>query len=291
MNTDFKSIINLLQDNIKFFFKCTLIAAFIGFIYLLFITPKYDVSVIVSENDEEARVGLDSGGIVSSLVGGSSKKRQFINEFNETIFSLDVTKRLDEDKDLLFTIFKDFYNEETASYNQIVNLDSILKKVKFWFYGVNYQLIPNHFLLRDYLQGNISVVYDEYSGLITVSSLSSQPFLAQEIIRDLLKETDNAFKELDRSETDAKIEYLYSEISKNKEINQIAAISNILQNELLKKSLINSRADYKFKTVRGLEMSEYPVYPNFMFILMLFIFFGLFGSIAYKLFLFVLKDF
>ena len=65
---------------------------------------------------------------------------------------------------------------------------------------------------------------------------------------------------------------------------------NILQNELLKKSLIDSGAYYKFKTVRGFEMSEYPVYPNFMFILLLFGFFGFFGSLAYKILIFVVKS-
>ena len=51
---------------------------------------------------------------------------------------------------------------------------------------------------------------------------------------------------------------------------------------MLKKSLIDSRADYKFRTVRGFEMSEYPVYPNFTFIILLFGAFGFFslGSIG-----------
>ena len=57
-----------------------------------------------------------------------------------------------------------------------------------------------------------------------------------------------------------------------------------------KKSLIDSGANYKFKTVRDFEMSEYPVYPNFMFILLLFASFGFFGSLAYKLLLFIIRS-
>ena len=145
-------------------------------------------------------------------------------------------------------------------------------------------------MLRDYLKGTVSISMDEFSELITVSALTTNPVFTKEMISNLLKETDNAFKFSDKSETNAKITYLSSELSENREVNQIAAISNILQKELLKKSLIDSGANYKFKTVRGFEMSEYPVYPNFTFILILFSFFGFFGSLAYKILIFVVKS-
>ena len=290
MKTDYKLLIGYLRENIRFFVLCTLIAAFIGFIYLLLEEPKYDVNIIITENLEEERVGLDSGGLLGNLMGGGLEKN-FFDEFQETIFSLDVINRLDEKEDLLFIIFKDHYDKENNSYKQIIDTSSRLKKIKFWFYGIDYKSVPNTFMLRDHLKGLISLDYNEFSGLITISSLTSQPYIVQKIIKDLLKETDNSLKELDRAETNTKIEYLYSEIAESKEVNQIAAISNILQNELLKKSLIDSRADYKFKTIRGLEMSEYPIYPDFMFTFLLFVFFGFFVSVAYKLFLFILKDF
>jgi len=288
MEIDYKLLIEYIRKSIKFIFISTLITTSLGFLKVINETPKYDVSVVIA-NIEDEGAGMGSSSLVASLVGGSTKKA-FIFEFDETIFSLDVAKRLDEKENLLFKIFEELYDEKTQSYTEIVNLDAILKKIKFWFYGIDYKSVPNHFMLRDYLKGSVSVRYDDFSGLITISSLTSNPEVTQEMIKFLLRETDNSFKNNDKSNTNAKIDYLYVELSKAKEVKQIAAISELLGSELLKKSLIDSRADYKFRTVRGFEMSEYPVYPNFAFIILLFGAFGFFGSLAYKLLLFIVKS-
>ena len=287
MNIDYKLLIDDLKKNLRFIFITTLLTTLLGLIYLIFETPKYEVSTIISANEDDNKVSFESGGL-ATLVGAGQKKT-FIYEFNETIFSLNVVEELNQKENLIFKVFEHLYDYETDSYNQVINLDSVLKKIKFWFYGVNYKAVPNLFMLRDYIKGSVSINFNEFSGLITVSSLTSNPLETRKMINSLLKETDDAFKDIDKFETNAKIDYLYSELSKNKEVNQVAAISNILQNELLKKSLIDSGANYKFKTVRDFEMSEYPVYPNFMFLLLLFTSFGFFGSMAYKLLLFIVK--
>ena len=90
--------------------------------------------------------------MVASLGGGSTRKA-FIFEFEETIFSLDVAKRLDEKENLLFKVFEAFYDEKTQSYTEIDNLDARLKKIKFWLYGIEYKAAPNHYMLRAYLEG------------------------------------------------------------------------------------------------------------------------------------------
>ncbi len=289
MNIDYKLLIEHLKNSFRFIFITTLLTASLGLVYLIFDTPKYEVSVIIAANETDNQVGFTEQGGLATLIGGK-KTNTFIYELNETIFSLNVIKRLDEKDNTLFKIFEYFYDEETKSYSQIINVDSILKKIKFWFYGINYQSTPNLFMLRDYMRGQVSISMDEFSEFITISSLTTNPEFTEGMIKTLLVETDNAFKHADKSETTAKITYLYSELSKNSEVNQTAAISNILQKELLKKSLIDSGANYKFKTVRGFEKSEYPVYPNFTFILLLFSFFGFFGSLAYKMLLFVVKS-
>jgi len=289
MNIDYRLLIEHLKNSIRFIFITTFLTASLGFVYLIFDTPKYEVSVIIAANETDNTVGFTEQGGLATLIG-AKKSNTFIYELNETIFSLNVIKRLDERDNTLFKIFEYFYDEETNSYSQIINIDSILKKMKFWFYGINYKSSPNLFMLRDYLRGQVSIAMDEFSEFITVSSLTTNPEFTERMIKTLLIETDNAFKFADKSETNAKITYLYSELSKSSELNQTAAISNILQKELLKKSLIDSGDNYKFKTVRGFEKSEYPVYPNFTFILLLFSFFGFFGSLAYKILTFVIKS-
>ena len=168
MKIDHKLLIAHLSESLKFILTSTLLATLIGFVYVINETPKYKVSTIITANMDDDKVGLGSNAIVASLAGQSAKK-PFIYEFERTIFSLDVTKRLDENENLLFKIFKDFYDEETKAYTPINNMDSRLKKIKFWFYGIDYKSVPNYFMLRDYIQGSVNVVFNDFSGMIDIS--------------------------------------------------------------------------------------------------------------------------
>ena len=138
MKIDHKLLIAYLSKSLRFILISTLLTTLIGLVYVINETPRHEVSIIIAPNMDDDKVGLGANGIVASLVGAGAQK-PFIFEFERTIFSLDVAKRLDENENLLFKIFKDFYDEETKSYAQINNLDSRLKKIKFWFYGIDYK--------------------------------------------------------------------------------------------------------------------------------------------------------
>ena len=90
MNIDYKKLIDYLKENLKFILITTLLTSLLGLFYLIFETPKYDVSTIISANEDDNKVNFDSGGL-ATLVGAGQKKT-FIYEFNETIFSLDVVE-------------------------------------------------------------------------------------------------------------------------------------------------------------------------------------------------------
>ena len=89
-----------------------------------------------------------------------------------------------------------------------------------------------------------------------------------------LKETDNYFKTKEKNQINERINFLSSELSSTSSISQRDAISRILQNQLLKKSLVGTNELYKIKIIRDIEISEYPVQPNVLFILALFSIFG-----------------
>ena len=109
------------------------------------------------------------------------------------------------------------------------------------------------------------------------------------MIRELIEETDNFFKKSERNQINERIEFLTSELKSIDSIAQRDAISEILQNQLLKKSLINTKELYKILIVRDIEVSEYPVTPNIMFILFLFLSMGLFLSVGYHSYQFVIQ--
>ena len=124
MNIDYRLLIEHIKNNIRFIFIITFFTTSLGFIYLLLETPKYEVSTIISANENDNAVGFESGGLATLV--GAGKKNTFIYEFNETIFSLNVAERLDEKDNLLYKVFEGLYDEDTNSYSQIINLDSVL---------------------------------------------------------------------------------------------------------------------------------------------------------------------
>ena len=290
MEVEFKALWSYYKKKWKFLMISSLFMALIGFMYILYQTPKHDVSVILKANEDSQQSILGGSGVISSLVGGSNATKVFSHSFKETFYSLEATKNLENKKNYIFRIYGDLYDESEGDYREIYNLDSILKKIKFWFIGISYQYKPNIYMLNDYIKATISVKYVSVTNFLVVSSLSSNPSFSKEVIETMLIETDNLFKSRDKYELDAKISYLYDELDKSKEVEQINSVSRLLQTELLKRSLIDSGATYRFKIIRDFEISEYPTYPNFSFLFLLFTFFGFFGSLAYQTYIFIFKS-
>ena len=144
--------------------------------------------------------------------------------------------------------------------------------------------------VNQFIKDNIKTQWGLESDFITVSSLTSNPELIQSIVQGLLLSTDESFKKRDKISIDAKIEYLYSELKRNQDVAITSSIATLLQSQLLQRSLIDSSgASYKFKAVRGFETSEYPVYPNFTFLMLLFSVFGLIISLGYKTYYFIFR--
>ena len=288
MTGDYVPLFNYYSKSWKFILISTLLLGSIGFIYVVNETPKYNVSIILTANEEDQQSSMNSG-LINTLVGGNSRDKFFIHEFRETLYSYDAMQALNSKENTLFKYFGSLYDQEKQNYEEIINLKVILQKIKFKFYGIDYEYRPNLYMLNAFIKGSISIEYVPVSNFIIVSWLTGDPKLAQSTVEALLTETDELFKARDKFELDAKIEYLYGELKKNQDVIQINSVSRILQSQLLKKSLVDSGGRYKFKTVRDFETSEYPVYPNFMFIILLFASFGLFGSLAYKTYYFVFK--
>ena len=288
MTREYGPLFNYYSKSWRFILISTLLLATIGFIYVVNETPKYNVSIILTANEEDQQSSMNSG-LINTLVGGNSRDKFFIHEFRETLYSYDAMQALNNKENTLFKYFGSLYDQEKQNYEEIINLKVIFQKIKFKFYGIDYEYRPNLYVLNAFIEGSISIEYVPASNFIIVSWLTSDPKLAQSTIEALLTETDELFKERDKFELDAKIEYLYGELKKNQDVVQINSVSRILQSQLLKKSLVDSGGRYKFKTVRDFETSEYPVYPNFMFIILLFASFGLFGSLAYKTYYFIFK--
>ena len=283
-------LLNYYKKSWKFILISTFIITFVGFIYAITETPEYEVSTIVTANrdgDQSAPIGK---GIVKQVFGGIDSDYSFYSTFKETFYSIDATEALNNKENTLFKIYGSLYDEKNNNYKEIVNLRNKLKKIKWRFYGIDFEERPNIYMLNNFIRGNLKLEYSERNLFIDISSLTCDPKMMQSLMEGLLQASDQLFKSRDKVAVDAKIEYLYAELKRNQDVAITSSIATLLQSQLLQRALIDSSgASYKFKEVRGFETSEYPVYPNFTFLIALFSAFGLIISLGYKTYYFVFR--
>ena len=287
---DYKLLLNYYLKSWKFILISTLMLTFIGFFNAITETPLYEVSIVVAPNEEGESTMAGSGlSSVQQVLGvGKTGQSSFVI-FRETFYSIDATEALNNRENTLFKIYGHLYDEKDNNYKEIVDLKTTLQKIKWRFYGIDFEKRPNVYMLNRFIKGSIKTEMGFDTDFVTISSLTGNPELIQSIIQSLLLTTDESFKKRDKISIDAKIEYLYGELKKTQDNVLINSVTRILQSQLLKRSLIDSGARYKFKIVRGFETSEYPVYPNFMFLIVLFSAFGFFIALAYKTYYFIFR--
>lgn len=271
-----------IQANQKKIFISVGIFFSLGFIYLLFEDPKYDVSVIVNQtNDQNYSQNTGGSALISLALGKESSASKFYYDFKEALYSKEVTKLYDEKHEGMKIFFGGLYDEKTNSFKPIRNLGSLLKSLKLFFLGVDYDSRPNLFTLNDYIKSTVSVSYDKFADSISVYSSTSNPKVVGKLIQDLIIETDNYFKRQERDTIQAKISFLINELNSSQSISQRDAISQILKSQVLAQALVNTDNFYKLKIVRGIETSQFPTSPSLLFTLLLFSVFGLLSSIGF----------
>jgi len=190
---------------------------------------------------------------------------------------MEVTEALNRDNELL----KKYYEtDESGKYLPVWNLNTILKSIKFGFLGVDYKPIPNNYMLNEHFRGIIGLTYDDAADVIYVQSFSSNPTESSSLIMSLLKQADNYYKFVEKENIEQRINFLAKEISNTVSISQKEALGSILENELLKKTLINTNSLYKIKVIRSIETSEYPVTPNVLFNIAIITLLGFFSIIS-----------
>lgn len=262
-----------------------------GFFFVLNETPKYSINIAVNQNNEESQ-GINPGKIVSLALGqGSSNASKFYYDLTEAFYSLEVTSSYNKKHQGVKKFFAGFYDEKTKEYSQIWNTANRIKYLKFLILGIDYNPIPNEYLLNNFIKGSVSITYDEFADLIYITSMTDSPDQIKQLIIDLIKETDNYFKTKEKNQIDERINFLANELNSTSSISQRDAISRILQNQFLKKSLVGTNDLYKIKIVRDIEISEYPVQPNVSFLLFLFGMFGFFVMVAYHTLFFLKNEF
>ena len=289
MPNPFFKFYQYLKDSYKSIALTCLAFIFLGILYVFNASPQYLVSVAIDQKTD-AQGELGSNSLLSALGGGAQNGSKFYYEIKEVMYSMDVTERFEENHGGLNDYFGSLFDESSQTYKPLWNLNTILKKIKFFFLGVSYDPIPNLHFLNQVIRGTINIRFDDFAELIYISSYTSSPALTSKLINGAILETDASMKSSEKFELEERINFLIQELGLTSTIEQREALSKILENQLLKKSLINSDALYKIMIVRDIEVSEYPVKPSLSFIMALFLILGLLTGIGSHAIKFIRKE-
>ena len=277
-----------IQSKIKNIFRLSLLFSLLGFLYILFANPKYDVDIIVSKLDQDNLAQSGSGSsLISLALSQAGDGPKFYHDFQDNFYSLEVTEIYDQKFNGMQKHFGSLYNPDKNEYRSVWGIDPFLKSLKYFILGVDYSSAPDIRALNDQIKAMISVNYDKYADNIIISSTTENPDFTKIMISELLIATDENFKNQERSSLDNMIIYLNGELSVAQAISQRDAISQILKSQLLKQALVNSDSLYKVKVVREVETSRYPTSPNIFFTLILFSIVGFFISLARHTIIFI----
>jgi hypothetical protein len=290
MNKTFLNYLNFLKSKIIVIFSGFLLFFFLGIFHVLDQSPQYYVNIALKEKQTDQQ-SVKSSSIVSLALGvGDTSVSKFYFDLHQAIFSLEVTNKYIENFDGLKNFYKAYFNNEDQSYNPVWNLNTRIQALKFYLMGVDFSPTPNKYMLNSLIRGTISLRYDEFAEILYVESYTESPEEIKALILALLNEADEMFKRNNKDQLNEKIDFISTEIVSTSSKAQKDALVSILQNQLLNKALMESTQFYRLDVVRGLEVSEYPVKPNILFLVSLFSAFGLLMMISFFSFKFFVKE-
>lgn len=290
MNKTFLNYLNFLKSKIIVISSGFLLFFFLGIFYVLDQSPQYYVNIALKEKQTDQQ-SVKSSSLVSFALGvGDTSVSKFYFDLHQAIFSLEVTNEYIKNYDGLKNFYKAYFNSEDQSYNPVWNLNTRIQALKFYLMGVDFSPIPNKYMLNSLIKGTISLRYDEFAEILYVESYTESPEEIKALILALLNEADQMFKRNNKDQLNEKIDFISNEIVSTSSKAQKDALVSILQNKLLNKALMESTQFYRLEVVRGLEISEYPVKPNILFLVSLFSAFGLLMMISFFSFKFFIKE-
>lgn len=270
-------------------FLALIISFLFGLYYTYTLTPKYLTSIIITENSDEK--GLENQSLVSFALGQNMNVSKFFYQLQEVMLSLKATEYLNENNIMLRDFFADQYQADSDTFLPIWNFNNYLQAIKFKFLRIDYDPVPDIYLLNEILKSEIIFLYDDYSELIEIQIIANNFKRSEKVLASLISITDNIYKTTDQESITQRIQFIESEIRETTSLSRREALTRILENELLKLTLINTNSEYKIKVITEIASSKYPVSPNLLFNAILFIMFGLFSSLAYHALIFIKRNF
>ncbi len=246
----------------------------LGTIYSLSLQDKYTSEAVLAgaSNMTESSLG-SSYSSLASLAGinipGSSNS---LEEAIETMKSFDFFKTsvlphiflpdlfaVDswDKKNNLITYNESIYNSTLRQWSDVTKVPSA-QAAFFKFY--------NEFL---------TISYDRSTGFLTLSAEHNSPHIAYLFVQTIFRGINESLREQERDKADKSLEYVKSIFAETSNYEIRLALTNLIESQTQKLMLIESNADYVFKSLQNPYIPENKSSPKRTIIFLVSIFIGI----------------
>lgn len=241
-----------------------LITSLITYTFLLFVPNKYTASTLLAVNDLSAGPQQDTLGLIAGIgnaaTGTLEKKAEalltsksfFMNFANKRnmVIPLVASNNWNETENLINTDYGAF-NYLALSENELTQNNNYL---------LNSKLMHSAYI--DWRKTILKVKSDKFTGFYSVSITHHSPHLARDTLKWLIEDINDAMRNLQIRQSDRALTSLENELAKNNlpEIKNV--VSDLIRENIQRKTLASSAEDYVFTVLDPPYKPEYPTSPQ-----------------------------
>ena len=220
----FSHLVTFLSKNFISIFIITLLISILSVLYAYSLPKVYQstvkvISVLEGENQKlSATASLASKFGIGGLFGGESGVEKTIA--NELLRSRGFYAALVKERNLIQLLFES--DEKEMSVNDAVTL---------------------------FIEDNLQVEKDVVTGVITLSVNAGSPVLAKSLVDSIIDRANETLKKNAIHSAQENIVYLNNELLKNKIVELNASIYRLIEVQIQKAMMANTRKEYAFKII------------------------------------------
>ncbi len=264
---DLKELFDIFWKNKIKIISSSIILSFLITLGSYFFPNQYTSSAILAPSkgtsDLSQLAGQYSGiaNLVGLELGGSDIDDVF--QGMEIIKSLDFFEKIISKNDLFFKLFAvNGWNSKDNSLK--VNRDFYIPESNKWVYSGNFSFEGKPSLQSSHrkFMKKFSISRDKVTGIIYIFFEHYSPYVAKELLENVIYEINEYKRVIDREAAEKTIEFLEKELEKTKILNVKIGINSLIQRKIEEIALTNVSPEYFLKVISKPRVPELKSMPK-----------------------------
>ena len=286
-NTDFSALYGQLWGARGGMLLMGALFGLLGLVYLHLVSPKYDVSLLVTQVPSEKMSG--SGGGLSGMLANSLNIGALTGAGNdpsfklylEAMFSPAVGARLATDAALMHHVFADQWDAEQQDWAKPSDTATSVKDTLKSLLAIPVRPWhpPGADEMTSYVFDNMSVDNNLRNQIVVLTIRTKDPAAGAELLTKLNLVTDQYLRQVALTRSDAYVNYILSKLKEVTVTEYRQALINTLSDQEKQHMMASSNVPFSAQTFGAPHATSKPVSPKLLIVVPLFIVVGMFLTV------------